>query len=145
MEKLNGCGEFSIQLEDISIPQEDLSSHQEELSIQQEELTSLQEEIQPQRRESSTKDNINVQINVKESKQSSMKEWTQPASTKATADGRKRKAEVLDENSKKNLLFNKRGKRKYDEIIELARTNKNIFSWLKPTPPPPNIKVAEVV
>ena len=33
-------------------------------------------------------------------------------------------------------MFNKRGKLKADEIIELARTNKNIFNWLKPTPPP---------
>ena len=31
-----------------------------------------------------------------------------------------------------------------DEIKELPRTNKNIFSWLRP-PPPPMIKVAKVV
>ena len=79
---------------------------------------------------------ITVQIKVKEPKQSSTKEWTQPASTKATADGSKRKAEVLAESSKKKFMFNKRGKLKDDELIELARTKKNIFSWLKPTPPP---------
>ena len=38
--------------------------------------------------------------------------------------------------SDKKFVFNKRGKLKDDEIVELARTNKNIFSWLKPTLPP---------
>ena len=40
-------------------------------------------------------------------------------------------------------MLNKRGKLKDEEIVELARTNKPIFRWLKPTPPP-MIKVAEV-
>jgi hypothetical protein len=33
-------------------------------------------------------------------------------------------------------VFNKRGKLKDDELKELSRTNKNIFSWLKPKPTP---------
>ena len=73
------------------------------MSIQQEELNSLQEEILPQRRESSTQENINVKPKVKETKQSCMKEWTLSTSAKATADGRKRKAEVLDEGSKREI------------------------------------------
>ena len=70
-----------------------------------------------------------MQLKVKESKQSCMKEWTLSTTTKATADRRKRKAEVLAEGSKNQFVFNKRGKLKDDEIKELARTNKNIFSW----------------
>ena len=101
MEKLIGWREFSINLEEISSPQVDLSS--------------LQEEIQPQRRESSTQENINVKPKVKETKQSCMKEWTLSTSAKATADGRKRKAEVLAEGSKNKFVFNKRGKLKDDE------------------------------
>ena len=58
-----------------------------------------------------------MQIKVKESKQSSMKEWTLSTSTEATA-GRKMKAEALAESSKKKFVFNKRGKLKDDEIIE---------------------------
>ena len=41
--------------------------------------------------------------------------------------GKKRKAEVMAEGSKKKFVFNKRGKLKDDELIELARTNKNIL------------------
>ena len=85
-----------------------------------------------------------MQLKVKETKQSCMKEWTLSTSAKATADGRKRKAEVLAEGSKNKFVFNKRGKLKDDEIKELGRTNKNIFCWLKPTPPP-MITLAEVV
>ena len=59
-----------------------------------------------------------------------------PATTTATLEGRKRKAIVLTEGKSKKFVFNKRGKLKVDEIKELARTNKNIFSWLNPTPPP---------
>jgi hypothetical protein len=62
----------------------------------------------------------------------------------ATKEGRKRKAEVLAEGSKKKFVFNKRGKLNVDEMKELSRTNKNIFSWLKPTPAP-MLKVAKVV
>jgi hypothetical protein len=39
-------------------------------------------------------------------------------------------------------VFNKRGKLKDEEIRELARTKKSIFSWLK-RPPPPMAKVME--
>ena len=60
---------------------------------------------------------------------------------KNTTEGKKGKAEESAENAK--LKFNKRGKLKVDELKELTRTNKNIFSWLKPQPPPV-IQVARV-
>ena len=49
--------------------------------------------------------------------------------TTATAEGRKRKAEVLAECSKSNFVFNKRRNLKDDEIKELERTNRNIYRW----------------
>ena len=51
---------------------------------------------------------------------------------------KKRKAEVMVEapDKKKKFVFNKRGKLKEDELKELSRTNKNIFSWLKPKSKP---------
>jgi hypothetical protein len=59
-----------------------------------------------------------------------------PTTTTSTPEGRKRKTIVIAEGKGKKFVFNKRGKLKVDEIKELARTNKYIFSWLKPTPPP---------
>ena len=58
---------------------------------------------------------------------------------------KKRKAtELIEVTTKKKFVFNKRGKLKDDELKELARTNKNIFSWLKPTPAPV-LKLAKVM
>ena len=56
---------------------------------------------------------------------------------------KKRKAEVMVEapDKKKKFVFNKRGKLKEDELKELSRTNKNIFSWLKPKSKPTHTPV----
>ena len=48
-------------------------------------------------------------------------------------EGRKRKADQEEKVSW--LRFNKKGKLTKDEITELSRTNKNMFSWLKPVSP----------
>ena len=82
-----------------------------------------------------------MKVSVKRSKQTSMRGWTltqeeaeeehtplPETAGENTTEGKKRKAEDSAENAK--FKFNKRGKLKVDEIKELARTNKNIFSWL---------------
>ena len=96
-----------------------------------------------------------MKFSVKRSKQTSMRGWTLTqeeaearhtplpgTAGKNTTEGKKGKAEESAENAK--LKFNKRGELKVDEIKELTRTNKNIFSWLRP-PTTHMIKVAEVV
>ena len=66
---------------------------------------------------------------------------TMPGAVDNIKTGRKKRK---DEESITKFKYNKRGKLKDDKIKELARTNLNIFSWLKPSPPP-MIKVAEVM
>ena len=52
----------------------------------------------------------------------------------------------MEASNKKKFVFNKRGKLKEDELKELARTNKNILSWLKTKPTPaPVPKLAKVM
>jgi hypothetical protein len=88
-------------------------THLEEVSIQEEETQAEQSHILP----GESRQDTTLAVPVQEK----------------APGGKKRKAEFLADSSKKKFVFNKRGKLKDDELIELARTNRNIFSWLKPS------------
>ena len=50
------------------------------------------------------------------------------------------KVKISEKVRKQKFKFNKRGKLKKEEIVELTRTNKNMFDWVKVVP---SVMVAE--
>ena len=85
-----------------------------------------------------TQKNITKQASKQKAKQTKIKNWTKThrVETEASAEGRKRKrvedTEKAGGKAAQKFQFNKKGKLTIEEVAELSRTNKNIFSWLNP-------------